>query len=88
MTRPRMYAHVRSLIDPEGAVLLDLKRGKYHSLNAVGAVIWTGLEQGLPLPELERTLATQFEITPETVAVDVAQFLRELKSKRLLDWDE
>jgi hypothetical protein len=38
--------HMRAMIDGDGGVLLDLKAGRYYSLNSVGAKIWTRAEKG------------------------------------------
>lgn len=81
---PQLPSHVRSIIDAEGAVLLDLRQGRYYSLNSVGAHIWQRLEKGWPLSRIEPELVERHGISPATAARDVSNFLTDLKRKRLL----
>ena len=52
------------VIDGE-AIILDVTRGAYYSMDGVGAVIWTCLEQGLPASAITRVLAERYEATPD-----------------------
>ena len=77
--------HVRSVLDPDGAVLLDLRQGKYYSLNGVGAEIWSQIEAGSSVSEIETHLNVSFGAPVETVRGDVAAFLQDLQGKQLID---
>jgi hypothetical protein len=77
--------HVRSVIDPDGAVLLDLRAGKYYSLNGVAAEIWVALEAGHTAPEIEARITERFSMPADAVSRDVAGFIRQLESSRLVD---
>jgi hypothetical protein len=81
----RIHDHVRSVIDPDGAVLLDLKQGKYYSLNGIGAEIWRNLEAGLSAPEIEDRLASLYDAPAEVLRGDVVDFIGDLQRKRLVD---
>ncbi|HYR11092.1 MAG TPA: PqqD family protein [Longimicrobium sp.] len=68
--------HVRSVMDPDGAVLLDLRQGKYYSLNGVGAEIWS---------QIESHLVEAFGAPQEAARADVAAFVEDLTRKNLVD---
>lgn len=59
------------MLDGE-AVLLDLARETYYSLNTVGARVWTLLERGTTVAELTVALNAEFDAPAETIADDVA----------------
>ncbi len=80
----QVQSHVRSVIDADGAVLLDLKRGTYYSLNGVGADIWVKLESGLTLPEIAVHLSGIYDESIETVRGDVSHFVDALSQKGLV----
>ena len=53
------------VIDGE-AVILDVTRGTYYSMDGAGAVVWTALEQGHSLREIVAILEQRYEgSTPE-----------------------
>jgi hypothetical protein len=76
---------IRSVIDSDGAVILDLERGTYFSLNGVAAEIWSQLEAGHPLAEIEGHLCRLYSIDPGIARPDVAAFIDELKQRELVD---
>lgn len=80
-----IHEHVRSMIDPDGAVLLDLKQGKYYSLNGLGADIWRKLEAGRSAEQIEEELAEMYDAPTEDLRRDVADFIADLQRKRLVD---
>lgn len=81
----QVLGHVRSVMDPDGAVLLDLRQGRYYSLNGVGAEIWSQIESGRSVPEIESHLEGTFGAPRDTVRADVAAFLDDLSRKKLVD---
>jgi hypothetical protein len=83
LVRPRK--HVRSVIDPDGAVLLDLKAGTYFSLNTVGAHIWTQLEKGHSPAEIVTHLTEEFQVPAVDAEEDVRGFLQQLRERELID---
>jgi len=82
---PRIQGHVQSVMDPDGAVLLDLKRGKYFSLNGVAAEIWTALEAGRTRSEIAVELAAAYGVPEARVSGDVDAFMARLEQERLVD---
>jgi hypothetical protein len=79
----QIQSHVRSMIDTDGAVLLDLKRGKYYSLNVVGAQIWTKAQEGRTLPEILNHLQETFDAPIERLQNDLTAFIDGLAEKGL-----
>jgi hypothetical protein len=76
--------HLRSIIDHDGAVILDIKHDAMLTLNSTGGYVWEKLKQGKPIDEIIRELATDTGTDPAAVEGDVCDFLHELKSKHLL----
>ena len=81
----RIHDHVRSVMDPDGSVLLDLRQGRYYSLNGVGAVIWEQIESGHSVSEIETHIEGAFGAPHETVQADVAAFIDDLQRRKLVD---
>lgn len=79
--------HIRSMIDTDGAVLLDLKAGKYYSLNSLGTRIWSKLEEGCSVPEILEHLDESFSTPSERLRTDLTAFVQGLKDKELVDVD-
>jgi hypothetical protein len=66
-----------------GAVVLDVKHGKYYNLNAIGATIWSALEKRQAVGAIVESLAAQYPAAEEQMEQDVQRFLAALKSKGL-----
>lgn len=80
----RIEPHVRSMIDGDGAVLLDLKAGRYYSLNGVGARIWSRAEKGMTLAQILEDLQQTYQVPSEKLAADLTAFVRAMEEKGLL----
>ena len=57
-------------------VLLDLRSGVYYSLNAVGAIVWQGIDRSASLEQIVADTVSEFEVDAETAREDVRGFLR------------
>ena len=88
LTKLRIPSYVRSVIDAEGAVLLDIRGGRYFSLNGVAAEIWRQLEAGLTLRDIETHLCGLYDASSETLRCDLAAFVERLASAKLIDAGE
>lgn len=75
----------QNLSEEEGAVLLHLGTGLYHTLNPVGARIWELLESPCTEADLERKLLDEFASDLETLAGDIRRFVRELTERKLIE---
>ena len=75
----------QNLDGKDGAVLLHLGSGQYHSLNPVGARIWEILEKPMSEEQLTRQIVAEFEASDDMVAQDVTSFLKELVDRKLVE---
>jgi len=86
--RYSLLPHIRSVINDDGGVLLDLNRGRCLSLNPVGGQIWTIIErhpEGLSAEGIvDELLLIYLEVEPDMLQRDVSHFLSELENKDLI----
>ena len=69
----------------EEVVLLEVESGQYYGLNAVGARMWSLLQQGQPVSQVLSTLHEEYEASEEQLSADLKQFLIQLQSKGLIE---
>ncbi len=77
----KIEPHVRSMIDGDGAVLLDLKAGRYYSLNGVGARIWSRAEKGMTPEQILDDLRRTYQVPAERLAADLTAFVRAMEER-------
>lgn len=82
--RFEIAGHVRSVGGLEGAVLLDLRSGKYIALNPVGGRIWEGIERGETRAAILSRLEAEIEAPPGRLRQDVDAFAGQLLAKGLI----
>ena len=80
--------HVMSATRGGETVLLDPVRGRYHTLNEVGARVWELLADGTTLEAIVATVRAEYDV-PCTAGVDpveqdVTTLLRHLRAAGLL----
>lgn len=82
--RPKLNARVR----PEhfGGLLFSISQVQAIVLNHTGYAIASLLAMGKPLAEIVTSIATEFDVPQETVRADLANFVANLSSRGLLDW--
>jgi hypothetical protein len=83
-----MPAHLRSVVDHDGAVILDIKRDRFFSMNPVGSYIWDRLLKGEGLDQIARELAEETRTEISLVIADINDFIADLKSKQLFDFPQ
>lgn len=83
-THVRISPDVRTVVDATGAVILDIKRGKYFTLNGTGVEVWTRLEAGLGLGDIVSAIAAARGVDTDRVRLDVDAFVDRLKARHLL----
>jgi hypothetical protein len=76
--------NLRSIVDHDGAVILDIPRNAMTTLDATGAYIWERLGRGLPIDSIVAELARDTGSDQEMVAKDVDEFMSQLKSRHLV----
>ncbi len=77
-------SHLHSVVDQDGAAILDIDRGLISTLNATGAYVWQGLERGEPLETIIANLARETGEDALVIDRDVRGFLDSLNQKHLL----
>lgn len=83
---PTLYASptVRDVQNQDGAVLLDLQQGICFGMTPVGMKIWELLKTKRSLDEICKHLFSEYpEVTRESIAQDVRQFVWALQVHRL-----
>lgn len=75
---------IRSVADRDGAIILDIKRDQFFSLNIMGSRIWTDLQNEQTIDEIKAAIVDETGVEESTVASDVDEFIGELRAKGLL----
>jgi len=75
---------VRAAHGPDGATVLDIRRGQMFRLNFIGSRIFELLRQGLTEPEIADQLTREFGIERAAAEADLLEFVQMLKKYRLL----
>jgi hypothetical protein len=81
----QIRSDVQSVIDGNGAVLLDLAQGTYFSLNGTAAEIWLRLERGESVHAIEDHISRTYAVPLDIARVDVSAFLEVLVRRGLVD---
>lgn len=76
--------HLRSVVDVDGAAILDLDRDVIVTLNSTGGYVWAQLQQGKLVDEIILNLASESGADLVIVDRDVRGFLQQLRAKHLL----
>ena len=76
--------HVRSVVDEDGTVILDMRLDMMLTLNPTAGYIWDRLKQGKIIDEIIRDLSADTGIDIVVVERDVHEFLEQLKAKHVL----
>jgi hypothetical protein len=66
-------------------VLVDVRRGIYFSLNAVGSVVWQSLAAGSSIEAAVDAVVATFDVTVEAAALDAASLVADLRAAGLLE---
>jgi hypothetical protein len=89
-SRPRLKTapsvHTR-LFDGE-LVILDLARGEYLALDAIGSLLWAGLEAGRSESEIAQSVVDEYDVSFENALADLQSLARELVDRGLFVEEE
>ena len=66
-------------------VLLDLKSGVYHGLEAVGARIWELLASPVSVRQVRDALIEEYDVDPRQCEQDLLQLIEELRNHGLVE---
>lgn len=67
------------------AVILNLKTGVYHGLDAVGAKIWHLLQETRSVDDILKTLLEEYEVEPDRCMQELSVLLQELADQKLIE---
>jgi hypothetical protein len=76
--------HVRSIVDHDGAVILDMPRNAMTTVDSTGGYIWERLQRGLQVDAIVAELSRDTGADELMVARDVEEFMEQLKSRHLI----
>jgi hypothetical protein len=76
--------NLRSIVDHDGAVILDISRNSMTTLDTIGAYIWDRLGRGISADDIVAELARDTGANQEIIARDVDEFMEQLKSRHLV----
>ncbi|WP_263356662.1 PqqD family protein [Acidicapsa ligni] len=77
--------NLRSVVDHDGAIILDIDRDLFISMNPIGAYIWERLVKGDTSEDIAATIASDTGSNISIVSADVAEFMADLKDKHLIE---
>lgn len=78
------HPHLRTIVNEDGAAVLDTERGTISTLNTTGAYIWQALERGEREEDIVAGLARETGSTQEIIRQDVSDFLAALREQKML----
>lgn len=77
-------SHLRTIVNRDGAAVLDTAQGSISTLNSTGAYVWQGLERGDSLETIVANLSHETGAACEVVERDVRDFVETLRAQQLL----
>lgn len=69
----------------EESAILNLKNSVYYGLDAVGARVWSLLQQPRSIGELRDTLLDEYEVEAERCEVDLLSLLEKMRDEGLIE---
>ena len=75
---------LRSVVNSDGAAILDVARNQITTLNSTAGFIWDRLQNGRTADEAIRDLALECNTDPSVVEPGVRTFVEQLRLRHLL----
>ena len=85
--RFRIVDNVIATEQADTTILLNLRSGRYYTLNPVSRFIWRALASGTSTEGIVTLLCTEFDATDEEVTKDVHEFFERLLAEKLVRRD-
>ena len=76
--------HLRTIVNQDGAAVLDTEKGTISTLNTTGAYIWQALERGEREEAIVNGLAHETGELPNAICDDVKDFIASLRDQKML----
>src|SRR2546428_13535401 len=67
------------------AAILNLRSGVYYGLDAVGARIWSLIQEPKTVEDIRDTILNEYDVEPERCESDLLQLLRQLAAEGLIE---
>lgn len=83
--RLRRSAEARAVSSADGVVLMDVRRGRYLTLNPTGAIVWQGIEAEEDFDSLLARLTERFSAPPAELRHDLGRLLARLADAGLVE---
>ena len=77
-------SHLRTIVNEDGAAVLDTERGTISTLNTTGAHVWQALERGEGEEDIVEALARETGTPREVIRQDVSDFIAALQENKML----
>jgi hypothetical protein len=77
-------SHLQTVVDKDGAAILDIERGLVSTLNPTGAYVWQRLQCGETIENITLNLTRDTGEEIHVIDRDVREFIEKLREKRLL----
>ena len=71
----------------EETIILDSTTQEYFSINEIGKVIWSLLEEKKNLEEIKAEMLDMYEVPQEQIEKDLLNFIQALAQKKLIKID-
>ena len=79
-----LLSHLSTVVNQDGAAVLDVSRKQITTRNSTGGFIWERLQQGRTVEQVIQDLTIECNTDPVVVERGVHAFLEQLKSQHLL----
>lgn len=76
---------LRSIVNSDGAAILDIDHGSLTRLNSTGSYVWERLLRGEPVNQIVLSLAAETNTDVSVVRRDVDTFVEQITTHHLLD---
>jgi hypothetical protein len=83
----RLSQSVRTVLSPDGAVMLDVKRGHLYRANPIGSKILELLKQGFCEARIVGEISCLCNVPADAIASDVGEFLASIEQQHLVETD-
>jgi Coenzyme PQQ synthesis protein D (PqqD) len=77
-------SQIRSLVTPEGAMILNIASDQMITLNSMGGYVWARLQEGKSVEEIISNLAKETGHDPAVITNDVHEFVEQLTQRHLV----
>jgi hypothetical protein len=69
-------------------VIAGLRTGNYYGVSGVGARVWQLIQTRTVASEVQRAIATEYDVTPERCEADVLALLALLANEQLIEVED